>query len=39
LKVYEVSQAAYVRGYGSAREICLSPRYSNHAEEQRKGMR
>jgi hypothetical protein len=39
LKVYEVSNAAYVRGYGSESEIWLSPQYSSPAEEQRKGMR
>lgn len=39
LKVYEVSNAAYLRGYGSVGEIWLSPRYSSRAEEQRKGMR
>jgi hypothetical protein len=39
LKVYEVSNAAYVRGYGSAGEIWIAARYGNQAEEQRKGMR
>jgi hypothetical protein len=38
LKVYEVSNAAYVRGYGSVSEIWLSPRYGSQAEEQRKEM-
>jgi hypothetical protein len=39
LKVYEVSNAAYVRGYGPAGEIWLSPRYNSSVEEQREGMR
>jgi len=39
LKVYEVSNEAYVRGYGSAHEIWLWPRYAKHVEDQRTGMR
>jgi hypothetical protein len=35
LKAYEVSNTAYVRGYGSASEIWLSSRYGNQVEEQK----